>query len=102
MISGYARVSTDGQSLDAQLDELKVAGCQKIFQEKISGARCDRRELARLTEKIGKGDTLIVCRLDRLARSNRDLLNTLHEISTKDAKFRSIHDPWADTSMRLV
>jgi hypothetical protein len=54
MISGYARVSPDGQSLDAQLFELKVAGCQKIFQEKISGARCDRLELAWLTEKIGK------------------------------------------------
>ena len=98
MIYGYARVSTDGQSLDAQLAELKGAGCEKIFQEKISGARSDRKELARLMAKLGKGDILVVCRLDRLARSSRDLLNILHEIGTKEAKFRSLGDPWADTS----
>src|SRR5689334_19702559 len=92
MIYGYARVSTDGQSLDAQLAELRVAGCQKVFQEKISGARSDRRELARVMTKLGKGDTLVICRLDRLARSSRDLLNLLHDIGLKGAKFRSIRD----------
>jgi DNA invertase Pin-like site-specific DNA recombinase len=99
MIYGYARVSTDGQSVDAQVDELKAAGCQRVFQEKISGgARSDRRELARVMAKLGTGDTLVVCRLDRLARSSRDLLNLLHEVGLKEAKFRSLHDPWADTS----
>jgi DNA invertase Pin-like site-specific DNA recombinase len=99
MIFGYGRVSTDGQSLDAQLEELKAAGCHKIFQEQISGVgRSDRRELARLMAKLGKGDTLVVCRLDRLARCSRDLLNLLHEVGLKEAKFRSLHDPWADTT----
>lgn len=98
MIYGYARVSTDGQSLDAQLAELKAAGCQKVFQEKISGARSDRKELARAMGRLGNGDVLIVCRLDRLARSSRDLLNILHEIGLKEAQFRSLGDPWADTS----
>jgi DNA invertase Pin-like site-specific DNA recombinase len=98
MIYGYARVSSDGQHLDGQLEELKQAGCSKIFQEKISGARSDRRELTRLLAKIGKGDSVVVSRLDRLARSSRDLLNILHEISEKKAAFRSIHDVWADTS----
>jgi DNA invertase Pin-like site-specific DNA recombinase len=98
MIYGYARVSTDGQSLDAQVDELAAAGCEKVFQEKISGARSDRKELAKAMARLGNGDTLIVCRLDRLARSSRDLLNILHEVGMKEAKFRSIHDPWADTS----
>jgi DNA invertase Pin-like site-specific DNA recombinase len=95
---GYGRVSTDGQSLDAQLDELKAAGCQRVFKEKMSGARSDRRELTKLIAKLGKGDTLIVSRLDRLARSSRDLLNILHEIGVKGASFRSLGDPWADTS----
>jgi DNA invertase Pin-like site-specific DNA recombinase len=98
MIYGYARVSTDGQSLDAQVAELKAAGCEKIFQEKISGAKSDRKELTRALAKLVTGDMLVVCRLDRLARSSRDLLNILHEIGLKEAKFRSIHDPWADTS----
>jgi DNA invertase Pin-like site-specific DNA recombinase len=98
MIFGYAHASTDGQSLAAQLDELTVAGCEKVFREKISGAKSDRRELARVMAKLGKGDTLVVCRLDRLARSSRDLLNIVHEVSLKDAKFRSLNDQWADTS----
>jgi DNA invertase Pin-like site-specific DNA recombinase len=95
---GYARVSSEGQSLSAQLDELRAAGCAQVFQEKISGARSDRRELPRLMSRIGEGDTLIVCRLDRLARSSRDLLNILHELGLKKASFKSLHDPWADTS----
>jgi DNA invertase Pin-like site-specific DNA recombinase len=98
MIAGYARVSTENQSFDAQVDALKTAGCELIFKEKVGGARTDRRELAKLISKIGKGDTLIVCRLDRLARSSRDLLNVLHEIGAKGAVFKSLGDPWADTS----
>ncbi|MCP4780948.1 MAG: recombinase family protein [Hyphomicrobium sp.] len=98
MIVGYARVSTDGQSLDAQLDELKQAGCERVFQEKISGTRSDRQELAKVMAKLDEGDILIVSRLDRLARSSRDLLNILHEVAAKRVTFRSIHDVWADTS----
>ncbi len=98
MILGYARVSSDGQSLEAQLDELKRAGCERVFREKVSGARSDRRELAKLMGKLANGDTLIVTRLDRLARSSRDLLNILHDVTARGATFRSIHDPWADTS----
>jgi DNA invertase Pin-like site-specific DNA recombinase len=76
-IYGYARVSTDGRSLTAQLAELKAANCDKVFQEKISGARSDRKQLARLMATLAKGDVLVVTRLDRLARSTRDLLNLL-------------------------
>ena|ERR1700676_4432679 len=74
-VYGYARVSTDGQSLSAQLAELKTAKCEKIFQEKVSGARSERKQLARLMPALAKGDVLVVTRLDRLARSTRDLLN---------------------------
>src|ERR1700691_6784783 len=84
-VYGYARVSTDGQSLSAQLAELKAAKCEKIFQEKISGARSDRKQLARLVAVLAKGDALVVTRLDRLARSTRDLLNLLGTIAEKGA-----------------
>src|SRR5437763_16956487 len=72
-VYGYARVSTDGQSLSAQLAELKPAKCTRIFQEKVSGARSDRKQLARVMALLAKGDVLVVTRLDRLARSTRDL-----------------------------
>src|ERR1700733_11724139 len=95
---GYARVSTDGQSLTAQVTELKAANCQRIYQEKISGARSDGKQLARLIAGLDRGDVLVVTRLDRLARSNRDLLNVLDAISEKGAGFRSLRDTWADTT----
>ena len=95
---GYARVSTDGQSLAAQLAELKAAKCEKIFQEKISGARSDRKQLARLMAILEKGDVLVVTRLDRLARSTRDLLNLLATIADKGAGFKSLRDAWAGTT----
>jgi DNA invertase Pin-like site-specific DNA recombinase/predicted nucleotidyltransferase len=97
-IFGYARVSTEGQTLDAQLDALKAAGCTQIFCEKISGANADRPELTRLLAQIGDGDTMIVSRLDRLARSTRDLLNILDALATRGARFRSLSDAWADTT----
>jgi DNA invertase Pin-like site-specific DNA recombinase len=97
-VYGYARVSTDGQSLAAQLAELKSANCEKIFQEKISGARSDRKQLARLMAIMAKGDMLIVTRLDRLARSTRDLLNLLGTLAEKGAGFKSLRDTWADTT----
>jgi DNA invertase Pin-like site-specific DNA recombinase len=71
---GYARVSTDGQSLAAQLAELKAAKCEKIFQEKISGARSDRKQLARMMAVLAKGDVLVVTRLDRLASNRSETL----------------------------
>jgi DNA invertase Pin-like site-specific DNA recombinase len=95
---GYARVSTDGQSLTAQVTELKAANCQRIFKEKISGARSDRKQLARLIAGLDEGDILVVTRLDRLARSTRDLLNTLGTVAEKGAAFRSLRDTWADTT----
>src|SRR6202166_2043659 len=98
MIYGYARVSTDGQSVDAQVKQLREAGAEKIFRETASGARSDRAQLRRALDHIGKGDVLMVTRLDRLARSTRDLLNTLATITGKGAGFRSLHDTWADTT----
>jgi DNA invertase Pin-like site-specific DNA recombinase len=95
---GYARVSTDGQTLDAQIARLKAAGAEKIFREKVSGARADRPELARLMRTLTSGDVVLVTRLDRLARSTRDLLNTLASISDKQTGFRSLNDTWADTT----
>jgi DNA invertase Pin-like site-specific DNA recombinase len=80
-VIGYCRVSTDGQTLDAQVAELKAAGATRIFSEKQSRARSDRPQLRKALIAIGKGDTLIVSRPDRLARSTRDLLNILHEVS---------------------
>jgi DNA invertase Pin-like site-specific DNA recombinase len=97
-IYGYARVSTDGQSLAAQDAQLRAAGCVKVFAEKVSGAKTDRAELAKALKRLAPGDVLVVTRLDRLARSTRDLLNTLATISEVGAGFKSLHDQWADTS----
>jgi len=98
MMVGYARVSTDGQSLTAQVAELKAAGCTEVFQEKISGAKSDRAQLTRLMERLEAGNVLVVTRLDRLARSTRDLLNVLGAVADKGAGFRSLRDAWADTT----
>ena len=95
---GYARVSTDGQTLDAQVQELKAAGAERVFREKVSGAVADRAQLRRVLLSLNEGDVLVVTRLDRLARSTRDLLNTLAMISEKRAGFRSLRDTWADTT----
>ena len=75
LMLGYARVSTDGQSLDAQQADLRSAGCTRIFAEKQSGIVTGRKELMRAIDALGAGDVLVVTRLDRLARSTRDLLN---------------------------
>jgi DNA invertase Pin-like site-specific DNA recombinase len=97
-VFGYARVSTDGQTLDAQIAELKAAGAITVFQEKISGAVTERAQLARAVKALAPDDVLIVTRLDRLARSTRDLLNTLAEVNGAGAGFRSLRDTWADTT----
>jgi DNA invertase Pin-like site-specific DNA recombinase len=95
---GYARVSTDGQSIQAQTETLHAVDCARIFAEKISGAYSDRPQLAKAIAALGEGDTLIVTKLDRLARSTRDLLNTLDTIGKAGASFKSLGDPWADTT----
>ena len=97
-IYGYTRVSTDGQTLDAQVSALTAAGAARVFRETASGAKTDRRELARAIEVLGGGDTLLVTRLDRLARSTRDLLNVLDAIAKAGAGFRSLGEAWADTT----
>jgi DNA invertase Pin-like site-specific DNA recombinase/predicted nucleotidyltransferase len=97
-VYGYARVSTEDQTLDSQLEALKAAGCDKVFREKVSGARADRAQLARLLAAIENGDVLMVSRLDRLARSTRDLLNILDTLAARGAAFRSLGDSWADTT----
>jgi DNA invertase Pin-like site-specific DNA recombinase len=95
---GYARVSTGSQDFNGQIAELKAAGCAKVFREKISGANSNRPELGKLLRKIAPGDVLIVTRLDRLARSTRDLLNVLDSVAKAGAGFRSLKDRWADTT----
>src|SRR3954447_17410431 len=94
---GYARVSTYGQTLDAQLAELREDGCTKIFREKASGAKADRRELLRLLNAIAPGDVVTVTRIDRLARSTLDLFAIVKQIVDAGGQFRSLAEPWADT-----
>ena len=89
MIYGYARVSTDGQSVTAQVAALKKAGAGKVFREVASGAKTDRAQLRRLLDQLDDGDAVMVTRLDRLARSTRDLLNTLAAITGRKAGFKS-------------
>ena len=98
---GYARVSPGGksESVDAQARQLTKAGCRKIFRDvHVSGAKTDRAQLRRVIETLAPGDVLMVTRLDRLARSTRDLLNTLAAITDRKAGFRSLGDAWADTT----
>ena len=97
MIYGYARVSTDGQSVDAQVAALQAAGASHVYREKASGAKNDRAQLRRALARLEAGDVLMVTRLDRLARSTRDLLNTLAAITDQGAEFKSLGDAWADT-----
>jgi DNA invertase Pin-like site-specific DNA recombinase len=96
MVHGYARVSTDGQSVDAQVRQLRAAGAGQVFRE--VAANTDRAQLRRALAQLDAGDVLMVTRLDRLARSTCDLLNTLATIAGRDAGFRSLGDAWADTT----
>jgi len=94
---GYARVSTEVQVTDPQIDELRAAGCSVIHQEYASGATRARPVLSRLIETIGRGNTLVVVRIDRLARSVSHLLEVIEALEARGAHFRSLHDP-IDTS----
>jgi DNA invertase Pin-like site-specific DNA recombinase len=95
---GYARVSTDGQSVEAQVRQLTKAGCKKVLRETASGAKTERSQLRKALDQLEAGDVLMVTRLDRLARSTRDLLNTLATITDRKAGFRSLGDTWANTT----
>jgi DNA invertase Pin-like site-specific DNA recombinase len=95
---GYARVSTREQDLTGQVAELTTAGCAKVYRERASGARGDRAELVKVMKRLQPGDVLVVTRLDRLARSTRDLLNVLASVTERGAGFRSLKDAWADTT----
>jgi DNA invertase Pin-like site-specific DNA recombinase len=94
---GYARVSTYGQTLDAQLEQLKAEGCVKVYREKASGARADRRELLRMLKDITPESEVTVTRIDRLARSTFDLFDIVKQIVGAGGRFRSLAEPWANT-----
>src|ERR687893_230266 len=97
---GYARVSTYGQTLDTQLEQLRAAGCsnRNIYREKATGARADRRELLRMLDRLAPGDVVTVTRIDRLARSTFDLFAIVKRIVDAGGQFRSLAEPWAGTS----
>ena len=95
---GYARVSTNEQSLDRQLDKLWSEGCERIFQEKVSGAKASRPELSRLFDILREGDLVIVTELSRLNRSVKDLFALTERIHAAGADLRSLKESWADTT----
>jgi len=90
-IVGYARVSTTDQSLEIQTEQLGVAGVEKLFQEKISGVKRDRPQLTALLEYVREGDTVVVTKLDRIARSTRDLLDIVETLQGKGCAFRVLN-----------
>jgi DNA invertase Pin-like site-specific DNA recombinase len=98
MIIGYVRVSTDDQNFSLQRAAVEAAGCKRIFEEKISGAKWDRPELIRMLDQTRDGDVVVVSRLDRLARSTRHLLEIAERLRDAQAGLRSLHEPWADTT----
>lgn len=91
MIVGYARVSTTGQSLDVQIEQLNQAGVEKIFQEKVSGAKIERPQLAALLDFVREGDRVVVCKLDRVARSTKHLLEIVDRLEGKGVSFRVLN-----------
>ena len=95
---GYARVSTPDQDLSRQRARLHEAGCEKLFEEKTSGARKKRPELERLLAELSADDVVVVTRLDRLARSTSELLRIAETLQEKTAGLQSIAEPWADTT----
>ena len=95
---GYARVSTEEQSLNRQIDMLNEVGCEKIFEEKISGIKRERQELIKMLEQLRKGDLIIVADLTRLSRSVKELFQLVEQIETKGANIKSLKESWMDTS----
>jgi DNA invertase Pin-like site-specific DNA recombinase len=101
MLIGYARVSTTGQNLDSQRDQLRQAGCEKTFEEKLTGADRKRPQLTRMLREIETGDTLVITSLDRLARSTHDLFEITKTLEERGINFRSLREPWADTTSSM-
>jgi DNA invertase Pin-like site-specific DNA recombinase len=101
MLIGYARVSTTGQNLEAQIEHLQAEGCDKIFQEKLTGFDRHRPQLEKMLKSIKAGDTLVVTSLDRLARSTHDLFGITKKVEIAEATFRSIREPWADSTSSM-
>ena len=98
MLIGYARVSTEDQDLTLQRSAFKDIGCERIYEEKVTGARRTRPQLARMLDQLRAGDVVVVSRLDRLARSTRDLLEIAEQLNEAEAGLRSLREPWADTT----
>ena len=92
MIIGYARVSTEDQNLDLQLDALKEAGCDRIYEDKISGSKEDREGLSKALQIVRAGDTLVVWKLDRLGRSLQHLISVVNELKNGGVYFRSLKE----------
>lgn len=95
---GYARVSTQDQHLDRQLDQLRTEGCERVYEEKVSGVRSDRPELGRLLDALRKGDVIVVSELSRLSRSVKDLFRIVGQIHEAGAEIKSLKEPWLDTT----
>src|SRR5215813_9623423 len=97
MIYGYARVSTAAQDESGQVRQLKAAGCEKLFREKITGATADRPQLAKLMKALAPGDIVITPAVDRLSLDTTDLLVIAREVQRAGAGIRCLAEPWADT-----
>jgi DNA invertase Pin-like site-specific DNA recombinase len=98
-VYGYGRVSTEDQNLGAQEDALRAAGCDVVLLEKVSGADvANRPKLTLLMEVVGPGDTVIVCKLDRLSRDTLHMLELVRDIGARGAGFKSLAEPWCDTT----
>lgn len=95
---GYARVSTKDQNLDAQIAQLQAEGCEEIFQEKVSGSKRERPELQAMLKYVRKGDTVIVCKLDRVARSIKDLWEIVEGLNEKGVGFQALNNRDLDTT----
>src|SRR5260370_9755754 len=95
---GYARASTYGQKIDAQLAQLRAEGCTRIYREKMGGVRPDRRELLKLLKALAPGDVVTVTRIDRLAPSAFHLFAILKQSEDAAGQFRSLAEPWADNA----
>ena len=98
MVIGYARCSTADQNLDWQLDALNKEGCERIYQEKISGTKKDRPELGKMLDALRAGDTVVVCELTRLGRSTKDLFELVERISAAGANIKSLKEAWLNTT----
>lgn len=99
MVIGYARCSTAEQNLDRQLDALNKEGCERIYQEKVSGTKKERPELGKMLDALRAGDTVVICELTRLSRSTKDLFELVERIHGSGANIKSLKEGrWLDTT----